>query len=64
MERNGVFRYSITNSDSVIHIIILFNNKFCTTKIHALYKAINNINKWRNANLLKLPLNTSSLYPY
>jgi hypothetical protein len=26
-----------------------------------LYKAIDNLNKWRNANLLKLPLDTSSL---
>jgi hypothetical protein len=29
--------------------------------MNALYKAIDNLNKWRNANLLKLPLDTSSL---
>lgn len=61
VEKNGVCRYSITNSDSVIHIINIVNGKFRTPKIHALYKAIDNVNKWRNANLLKLPLDTSCL---
>lgn len=61
VEKRGVCRYVITNPDSVIHIINLVNGKFRTPKIHALYKAIDNLNKWRNANLLKLPLDTSSL---
>jgi hypothetical protein len=61
VEKNGVCRYAITNPDSVIHIINLVNGKFRTPKIYALYKAIDNVNKWRNANLLKLPLDTSSL---
>jgi hypothetical protein len=38
VEKNGVCKYSITNSDSVIHIINLVNGKFRTAKIHALYK--------------------------
>ena len=64
MEKNGVCIYCITSSYSVIRIINLVNGKFCIPKIHILYKAIDNINKWWNANLLKLPLNTSSLDSY
>lgn len=61
MEKNGVCKYSITNSDSVIHIINLVNGKFRTAKINALYKAIDNVNIWGYENLLKLPLDISSL---
>jgi hypothetical protein len=61
VEKNGVCKYSITNSDSVIHIINLVNGKFRTAKIHALYKAIDNVNIWGYENLLKLPLDISSL---
>lgn len=61
LEKNGVCRYSITNADAVIKVINLVNGKFRTPKIQALYDAIDNLNKWRNANLLKLPLDTSSV---
>jgi len=60
-EQRGVCRYSITNADMVIKTISLVNGKFRTPKILALYKAIDNLNKWRNANIVKLPLDTSSL---
>jgi len=60
-EKRGVWRYSITNADAVINIINLVNGKLRTPKIQALHKAIDNLNTWRNANLLKLPLDTSSL---
>jgi hypothetical protein len=60
-EKRGVCRYSITNADMVINTINLVNGKFRTPKILALYKAIDNLNKWRNANIVKLPLDTSSL---
>lgn len=61
LEKTGVCRYSITNADAVINLINLVNGKFRTPKIAALYKAIDNLNLWRNANLLKLPLDDSSL---
>jgi len=61
VEKSGVGRYCITNPDTIIQIINLINGKFRTPKYHALYKAIDNVNKWRNANISKLPLDTSSL---
>ena len=61
VEKRGVCRYSITNVDVVINIINLVNGKFHTPKITALHNAISNLNKWRNANLLKLPLDNSTL---
>jgi hypothetical protein len=60
-EKTGVCRYSITNSEGVINIINLVNGKFRTPKIKNLHLAIDNLNKWRNSNLLKLPLDTSKL---
>lgn len=60
-ENRGVCRYSITNADEVINVINHVNGKFRTPKILALYKAIDNLNKWRNVNIIKLPLDTSSL---
>lgn len=60
-ETGVVGRYSITNADAVISLINLVNGKFRTPKIQALYKAIDNLNKWRNANIIKLPLDSSSL---
>ena len=60
-EKRGVCRYSITNADKVINVINLVNGKFRTPKILALHKAIDNLNRWRNANIIKLPLDTSSL---
>lgn len=60
-EKTGASRYSITNADAVIHVINLVNGKFRTPKIQALYKAIDNLNKWRGANLVKLPLDSSSI---
>jgi hypothetical protein len=60
-EKTGVCRYSIANADAVINTINLVNGKFRTPKILALYKAIDNLNKWRNTNLVKLPLDNSSL---
>lgn len=59
-EKTGICRYSVTNADAVINLINLVNGKFRTPKIIALYKAIDNLNLWRNANLLKLPLDDSS----
>jgi hypothetical protein len=61
VEKKGVCRYSITNAEAVISIINLVNGKFRTPKIQALYKAIDNLNKWRNANIIKLPLDNSNL---
>nr|YP_009327821.1 hypothetical protein [Epichloe typhina]APB96779.1 hypothetical protein [Epichloe typhina] len=61
IEKNGACRYSITNWEAVTNIINLINGKFRTPKILALYKAIDNLNKWRNTNLSKLPLDTSNL---
>lgn len=60
-EKKGVCRYSVTNADEVIKLINLVNGKFRTPKILALYKAIDNLNMWRNANIVKLPLDTSSI---
>lgn len=60
-ENGAVGRYSITNADAVISLINLVNGKFRTPKIQALYKAIDNLNKWRNANIIKLSLDSSSL---
>jgi hypothetical protein len=60
-EKTGVSRYSITNADAVINLINMVNGKFRTPKIIALHKAIDNLNKWRNANLSKLPLDNSNL---
>lgn len=60
-EKNGVCRYRITNAEAVIRVINLVNGKFRIPKIEALYKAIYNLNIWRNANLSKLPLDTITL---
>jgi len=60
-EKTGVCRYSVTNAEAVINLINMVNGKFRTPKIIALHKAIDNLNKWRNANLVKLPLDKSSL---
>jgi len=60
-EKSGVCRYSITNADEVINTVNLVNGKLRTPKILALYKAIDNLNRWRNANIVKLPLDTSSI---
>lgn len=61
IEPSGIGRYSITNADAVIKLINMVNGKFRTPKIVALHKAIDNLNQWRDANLPKLPLDTSSL---
>lgn len=61
VEKSGAGRYSITNADAVINLINLVNGKFRTPKITALHKAIDNLNMWRNTNLLKLPLDNSNL---
>jgi hypothetical protein len=45
----------------VTNVINLVNGKFRTPKILALHKAIDNLNKFRETNLDKLPLDTSSL---
>lgn len=60
-ETSRICRYSITNWEGVVSVINLINGKFRTPKILALHKAIDNLNKWRESNLLKLPLDTSSL---
>lgn len=51
-----VCRYQITNADAVIKVFNLVNGYFRTPKIEVLYIAIDNVNKWRNANIIKLPL--------
>lgn len=60
-EKKGVCRYSITNPEIVTRIIREINGKFRTPKIYALHKAIDNLNKWQNANIEKLPIDTSDL---
>ena len=60
-EKKGVCIYSITNVDAVINVINHINGKYCTPNIQDLYKTMYNFNKWRNANIVKLPLETSSL---
>ena len=60
-KKGGVCRYCISNADAIIQVINHINGKYRTPKYHALYKAIDNVNKWRNANISKLPLDTSSL---
>lgn len=61
IEKRGVCRYSITNAEAVINLINMINGKFRTPKIAALHKAIDNLNKWRDVNILKLPLDISNL---
>ena len=46
-EKRGICRYSIINAEGVINIIKLIKGKFCTPKIIALHKALDNIKKWR-----------------
>lgn len=60
-EKRGVCRYQITNAYAVINVFRLVNGYFLTPKLEALYRAIYNLNKWRNANIIKLPLDTSDL---
>ena len=60
-EKRGVCRYTISNADAVIKLINLVNGKFRTPKIVALNKAIDNLNKWRNANLVKMPTDIGNL---
>lgn len=60
-DKNGVCRFRITNADVVIKIINMVNGKFRTPKIEALYRAIDNVNKWRDANITKLPLDSSNI---
>lgn len=60
-EKRGVCRYTISNADAVIRLINIVNGKFRTPKIVALNKAIDNLNKWRNANIVKMPLDTGNL---
>lgn len=60
-EKRGVCRLQITNATAVIKIINLVNGLFPTPKIEALHRAIDNLNKWRNALLIKLPLEESEI---
>lgn len=60
-EKKGICRYSITNPEIVTRIIRKINGKFRTPKIYALHKAIDNLNKRRNATIERLPLDTSGL---
>lgn len=61
IENTGVCRYTISNADAVINLINQINGKFRTPKLAALNKAIDNINLWRGANLLKMPIDTGNL---
>lgn len=60
-EKKGVCKYTISNADAVIELINLVNGKFRTAKITALNKAIDNLNKWRNANIVKMPVDIGNL---
>jgi hypothetical protein len=53
--------HACLHADAVIKVIGLVNGKFRTPKIEALNRATDNLNKWRNANLPKLPLDTSDI---
>lgn len=50
-EKTGVCRYTISNAETVIDIVKLVKGKFRTPKIYALHRAIDNLNKYREANL-------------
>ena len=56
-----ICRYRISNAEAVIKVINLINGYFRTPKIEALHRAIDNLNKWRNANLIKLSLDSSDI---
>src|SRR5438445_5518008 len=60
-EKSGICRYQITNAQAVINVINMVNGYFRTPKIHSLYKAIYNINKWHNSNIIKPALDVSNL---
>lgn len=60
-EKRGVCRYTISNANAVIKLINLVYGKFRTPKLVALDKAIDNLNKGRNANLIKMPIDTGNL---
>lgn len=60
-EKQNICRYQITNIDAVIKVFNLVNGYFRTPKIEVLYKAIDNLNTWRNANIIKLPLDISDI---
>lgn len=44
-KKGGVCRYCISNADAIILVINHINGKYRTPKYHALYKAIDNVNK-------------------
>ena len=61
-EKIGVCRFQITSAKDTISIINLINGYFRLPKIEALYRAIDNLNRWRGANISKLLLDESDLY--
>lgn len=55
----SIYRFQITNTETVINVINLINGYFRTPKIEALHRAIDRLNKLQKTNLLKLPLDFS-----
>ncbi len=61
-EKSGVCRFQITSEKDMINTINLINGYFRTPKIEALHRAIDNLNKWRKANLCKSRLDNSDFF--
>lgn len=61
MSNSNVYRYTISEKNTLIKIIDLIFGKFRTSKIIYLHKAIDRINFIYENNLEKLPLYTSKL---
>lgn len=62
-EKTGLCSYRITKADAVIKVIHHVNGKLRTPKIRALHNAIDNLNKWRNVDLVKLGLDNPNIEP-
>lgn len=58
-KKGNTCRYQITNANAVIKVFNLINGYFRTPKIKFLHMAIDNVNKWRDANIVKLPIDMS-----
>jgi len=57
----NVGKYRISETKVLINLINLINGKFRTPKLYYLYRAIDHINIVHDANIIKLPLDTSNL---
>lgn len=61
VKSTNVGRYRICDNNTLIKVINLVNGKFRTPKIKYLYRAIDQINLKHGSNIIKLPLDTTSL---